>query len=261
VSLVEVDGLTVRYPGRGRGSSAVAAVTDVSLTLDSGEVLGVIGESGSGKTTLAHAVVGLRPPTAGRVLFDGRDVASEDRKALGRRIGMVFQDPRSSLNPRLTIESILRDPLVVHRVGDKPQQLDRCVELLGMVGLPPAVLRRRPRHMSGGQLQRVVIARALALDPELLVADEPTSSLDVSVQAQILNLLEDLRERLGFAMLLISHDMRAIRFLSDHVAVMKDGAIVEEGPVDRVYEEPSHPYTRALIDAVPMLELPDTAVA
>jgi ABC-type glutathione transport system ATPase component len=261
MSLVEVDRLTVEYPGRGRGTRPHVAVSDVTLKLDSGEVLGVIGESGSGKTTLARAVVGLRLPSAGRVLFGGREVAQEDRRALGRRIGMVFQDPRSSVNPRLTIASILRDPLVVHQVGDKQKQLDRCLELLGLVGLPSAVLRRRPRQMSGGQLQRVVIARALALEPELLVADEPTSSLDVSVQAQILNLLEDLRERLGFAMLLISHDMRAIRFLSDRVAVMKDGEVVEQGPVDRIYEQPSHSYTRALIDAVPTLELPDTAVA
>jgi peptide/nickel transport system ATP-binding protein len=219
-------------------------------------VLGIVGESGSGKSTLARSLVGLQRPTGGRIRCGDLDVAdrsAETRRELGRRVAMVFQDPRSSLNPRLSVRSVIADPLKVHRIGTRESRAETVERLLDDVGLPARLAGRRVRTLSGGQLQRVAIARALVLEPEFIVADEPTSALDVSVQAQILNLLAELRREHRFGMLVISHDMRVMRFLCDDLAVMYAGEVVERGPAADVYTAPAHDYTRELIGATPLL--------
>jgi oligopeptide/dipeptide ABC transporter ATP-binding protein len=260
--LLEVEGLVKKYPARGgllRRGGAVHAVDGVSLTIAAGEIVSLVGESGSGKTTLGRCVTGLTKPTAGTVSFGGADIASTghaERLAFRRRVQPVFQDPRSSLDPRWPVERTIREPLDAHRIGGTAERDERVGTLMDLVGLPRPLAARRPRELSGGQQQRVAIAAALALGPELLVADEPVSALDVSVQAQILNLLTDLRERLGLALLFISHDLSVVEHLSDRVAVMYLGRIVETGTVDDVFTRPRHPYTRALIDAIPF---PDPA--
>jgi oligopeptide transport system ATP-binding protein len=255
--LLEVESLVKKFPVRRgllRGRGAVHAVDEVSLTIAAGEIVSLVGESGSGKTTLGRCVTGLTRPTAGRVSFGGADIASAghaERLAFRRRVQPVFQDPRSSLDPRWPIERTIREPLDAHRIEGKAERVERVGTLMDLVGLPRPLVARRPRELSGGQQQRVAIAAALALGPELLVADEPVSALDVSVQAQILNLLTDLRERLGLALLFISHDLSVVEHLSDRVAVMYLGRIVETGTVADVFTRPRHPYTRALIDAIP----------
>ena len=242
--VLRVDDVRVAYPGRGRADAPVQALRGVSLALGRGETVGIVGESGSGKTTLARTIIGQVRPTGGRV---EHVAAPGETRPLGARMAMIFQDPKSSLNPRLSIRSIVADPLVVHRRGDRDSRRRRVEQLLDAVGLPAAVAGRRARQLSGGQLQRVAIARALALDPELIVADEPTSALDVSVQAQVVNLLRELNAQRSFAMVIVSHDIRVIRALADRVVVMYDGMVVEAGPAEEVYERPRHPYTLTLL--------------
>lgn len=235
----------------------VYALTGADLTIAPGETVGVVGESGCGKSTLAKVLVGVQKPTSGTVSFRGGDLwtmpPAERRIAVGAGTGMIFQDPSTALNRRLTVRQILRDPLDVHRRGTARQREDRVRELMSLVGLPRALADGLPGQLSGGQRQRVAIARALALDPDLVVADEPTSALDVSVRAQILNLLLDLKERLGLALVFVSHDIQTVRRMSDRVITMYLGRIVEESPADEVTDGSRHPYTRALFSATPGL--------
>ena len=257
--LLEVDGLR-KYFDITRGLLArkvgeVKAVDDVSFTVNSHEVLGLAGESGSGKTTIGRAVLRLIEPTAGRVVFDGVDVTALDRGALRqfrRRMQIIFQDPLAALNPQMTIGEILGEPLILQRIcRSAAERHDRAVELLESVALSGDYITRRPSDMSGGQRQRIVIARALAVGPQFIVADEPVSALDVSIQAQIIALLEELKERLGLSMLFISHDLATMEYLADRIAVLYLGRIMEIGPSTEVCGNPQHPYTEMLISAVP----------
>jgi oligopeptide/dipeptide ABC transporter ATP-binding protein len=252
--LLDVDDLRVHF---GRRAHPVRAVDGVSLAVAPGEAVGLVGESGCGKTTLGRAILGLEPASGGSVRFRGEDVTALRGRALKdfrRRVQMVFQDPMGSLNPRLTVGGALEEVLVVHRVGAPAARRERAGELLALVGLDPAYRRRYPHEFSGGQRQRIGLARALALSPELVIADEPVSALDVSVQVQILNLMKDLQERLGLAYLFIAHDLAAVRYVASRVLVMYLGRIVEAGPVDDIYRSPAHPYTAALLAAVPDVE-------
>ncbi|MPZ24868.1 MAG: ATP-binding cassette domain-containing protein [Micromonosporaceae bacterium] len=254
-ALVETAGLTVEHPARG-GSGwlgrRVRAVDGLDIRIGRGRVLGLIGESGSGKTTVGRALLGLVPPTRGRVSFDGVDVTRRSRSTMRRlstRVQAIFQDTSGTLDPRMTIRGSLGEAL--RRRPDRGRgRGDRAAGLLSSVGLDAGLLDRYPHELSGGQRQRVGIARALAVEPEFVVCDEPTASLDVSVQAQVLNLLASLRHGLGLAYLFIGHDIAVVRYLSDEVAVMFAGRIVEQGPADEVCRRPRHPYTRALVTAV-----------
>ena len=249
VPLLAVRGLTKDYAGA--HGKTLRALDGVSFDLARGEVLGIVGESGCGKSTLGRALLRLVEPTAGQVLFEGEDLVSLPRGRMAQRrrdMQMVFQDPFGSLNPRHKVATIIGEPLVIHGMGDPHQ---RVPELLDMVGLPADAAGRFPHEFSGGQRQRIAIARALALSPKLLVADEPVSALDVSIQSQIINLIADLQARLGLAMLFISHDLSVIRHVSDRIAVMYLGRIVETGPAGPLFERPAHPYTQALLSAVP----------
>lgn len=243
-----------------RQVGAVRAVDGISFDIYRGETLGLVGESGSGKSTAGRTVLRLEKPTNGSILFEGRDLAtlsnSELRK-LRPRMQMVFQNPHSSLNPRMTVASIIGEPLVEHRSLTKQERRARIGELLELVGLDPSHANRYPHEFSGGQRQRIGIARAIALDPDFIVCDEPIAALDVSIQAQVVNLLERVQDELGLAYLFISHDMSMVRHIADRVAVMYLGRIVELAPVDQLYESPKHPYTRALHSAVPV---PDPVV-
>ncbi|MDP2138842.1 MAG: ATP-binding cassette domain-containing protein [Candidatus Didemnitutus sp.] len=237
-----------------RQTGTVKAVDGVSLSLHRGEVLGLVGESGCGKSTLARTIMQLVPTTGGRVIFNGRDLtgATAAEIQIARRgMQLVFQDPFASLNPRLTVFSTLAEPLRVHRVCPPHAVPARVEHLMEMVGLSPQGLRKYPHEFSGGQRQRIAIARALALEPQLIIADEPVSALDVSIQAQILNLLAQLVREMNLSLLFIAHDLSVVKHISDRVAVMYLGKIVECGPATDVIERPSHPYTRALISAIP----------
>jgi oligopeptide/dipeptide ABC transporter ATP-binding protein len=238
---------------RGRQTEVLRAVDGVDLELARGETLGLVGESGCGKSTLGRTIVGLYTPTSGEVRYEGQTLSADRERRERRRIQMVFQDPYSSLNPRMTVRQTLAELLRVHQVVPKESVDERCRELVGLVGLPERALDAHPRQFSGGQRQRIAIARALALEPEVLVADEPVSALDVSVQATVLNLLDDLRERLGLTVLLIAHNMAVVRHVCDRVAVMYLGRIVETAPTDEVFTDPRHPYTQGLLRAVPRL--------
>ena len=234
--------------------AVIKAVDDVSFSLAGGETLGLVGESGSGKSTTAYCVLQLVPPTEGSVTFMGVDLVHCGRSQLKqarRDMQIVFQDPYSSLDPRMSIASIIAEPLVVHRVGDRHSRRERVLELLDLVGMPSDVTHRSPGEFSGGQRQRVAIARALALNPKLVICDEPTSSVDVSVQAQIINLLKDLQDELGLSYLFISHDLSIVYTMSDRIAVMQRGEIVEIGPAEQIFREPAHSYTRTLLSSVP----------
>ncbi|MFJ8795529.1 ABC transporter ATP-binding protein [Streptomyces sp. NPDC102462] len=259
-SLVVLRNVHVIHRARTGGLLArdrIHALTAADLTIAPAETTGIVGESGCGKSTLAKVLVGVVRPTSGTVSFKGRDLwsmpAAERRATVGASIGMVFQDPSTALNRRLPVRRILRDPLDVHARGSRAAREERVRELMALVGLPRALGDALPGQLSGGQRQRVAIARALALDPDLVVADEPTSALDVSVRAQILNLLLDLRERLGLALVFVSHDIQTVRRMSDRVITMYLGRIVEECPADRVTDRARHPYTRALFSATPGL--------
>ncbi len=257
--LLEVEGLSKHYPVRrglirARVVGAVRAVDGVGFTLRRGETLALVGESGCGKSTTARLVTRLIEPTAGSLRFDGADVtrvAGGALRALRRRIGIVFQDPYASLNPRLTAGEAIAEPMAVHGMGDAGQRRARVAELLGLVGLRPFQAGRYPHEFSGGQRQRVGIARALAVRPELLVLDEPVSALDVSVQAQVVNLLADLQARFGLAYLFIAHDLAVVKHVAERVAVMYGGRIVETAPRRALFANPRHPYTRALLAAIP----------
>jgi ABC-type oligopeptide transport system ATPase subunit len=238
-----------------RISSTVNAVDGVSFTLGAGKTLGLVGESGSGKSTTGYCVLQLLKPTSGSVLFEGRELTTlgrEDVRKLRREMQIVFQDPYSSLNPRMTVGDIVGEPLLIHGVGTRRERGPRIRELLEVVGFDPSFSNRYPHEFSGGQRQRIGVARALALNPKLIVCDEPVSALDVSIQAQILNLLKDLQRDFGLAYLFISHDLSVVRSMSDEIAVMKDGKIVEAGPADDVYERPQDEYTKALLASVPV---------
>ena len=252
--LLTVKGLGVTF--RGTHGSRLPALRDVSFTLGSGEVLGVVGESGCGKSTLAKTLLRLIEPDAGQVLFEGQDVLKLDRqamKAVRRQMQIVFQDPFGSLNPRHTVAEIICEPLQVHRIGNRHARQQRVLELLDTVGLTSEALPRHAHEFSGGQRQRIAIARALALSPKILIADEAVSALDVSVQSQIINLISDLRAQLQLSILFISHDLSVIRHVSDRIAVMYLGRIVEIGDAATIMNHPLHPYTQALISSIPAL--------
>ncbi|HLS24765.1 MAG TPA: ATP-binding cassette domain-containing protein [Beutenbergiaceae bacterium] len=234
----------------------VPAVAGVSLQVLPGRTLGIVGESGSGKTTTARVMLGLEQPERGEVLFKGEQMgrrSATQRKKIGRVVAAVFQDPATALNPRMMIRDALRDPLDVHGVGTPRQRADKVRELIGLVGLPKSALDMLPTQLSGGQRQRVAIARALMLDPDVIVADEPTSALDVSVRAQILNLLADIKAELGLAMVFISHDIQTVRYVSDEIAVMNKGEVVELGRSEDIFTNPAEDYTRSLLGAAPAL--------
>jgi oligopeptide transport system ATP-binding protein len=254
--LLQVDGLRQHIPS---GKGVVRAVDGVSFTIRAGETLGLVGESGCGKSTLGKTIVGLMHPTGGRVLFGGAEISSlsrRQRRAYSSEIAMVYQDPFGSLNPRLTVGQIVGEPFLVHQRGDKAERRHRVMGLLDRVGLQSYAYERYPHELSGGQRQRVGIARALALDPKLIICDEPVSALDVSVQAQVINLLVELQAERGLSYLFISHDLAVVQHISDRIAVMYLGKLVEVGSADEVWFHRKHPYTRALIGSAPFDEEP-----
>jgi oligopeptide transport system ATP-binding protein len=264
--ILEVRDLVKHFPVGGRGffskpTAMVRAVDGVSFSIHKGETLGLVGESGCGKTTTGRCILHLERPTSGQVIFEGRNLtalADAELRALRRRLQVIFQDPYSSLNPRMTVGQIIGEPLKVHGiVPDRGRRSERVRELLSVVGLVPALADRYPHELSGGQRQRVGVARALAMEPSLIICDEPVSALDVSIQAQIINLLEDLQERFGLTYLFVAHDLSVVRHISDRVAVMYLGKIVEIADRQALYEDPLHPYTKALLSAVP---IPDPEV-
>ncbi|MGA7929898.1 MAG: ATP-binding cassette domain-containing protein [Candidatus Sulfotelmatobacter sp.] len=268
MALVEIRNLTKVYPPgesvlgrRSQNKGEVRAVDDVSLDIHAGETLGLVGESGSGKSTLGRLILRLIAPTSGSIRFERRDLlgtSSGEMRRLRRDMQIIFQDPFASLDPRFRVEQIIAEPLLIHRKGDrnaKDGTRARVVELLGAVGLDESILQRFPHEFSGGQRQRIGIARALALHPKFIVADEPVSALDVSVGAQIVNLLAQLQRDFGLTYLFISHSMPVVRYLSTRIAVMYRGKIVEVGPTEQITERPEHPYTRSLLEATPEVAL------
>jgi oligopeptide transport system ATP-binding protein len=258
--LVDVRRLVKEFPARGgwlSGRHPVRAVDDVTFTIDKGATFGLVGESGCGKTTTGRCLLRLVEPTSGEVRFDGTDVLALSRRELRRarrHFQIVFQDPYASLNPRMPVGASVEEPLVIHRMGSAGERQARVSELFELVGLDPGEAAKYPHEFSGGQRQRIGVARALALEPSLIVADEPVSALDVSVQAQVVNLLIDLQARLGLTYLFIAHDLRLVRQICDRVAVMYRGRLVEVAPAEQVFTAPVHTYTKALLSAIPHLK-------
>ncbi len=255
-ALLEVSNLSKHYPARD-GNGLVKAVNDVSLSLETGRTLGIVGESGCGKSTLARLILRLIEPTAGTIHFNGENLVDLASSALRRRrrdIQIVFQDPYASLDPRMNVASIISEPLDIHGIGSKAERKAKVLELLDLVGLDPNAASKYPHEFSGGQRQRIGIARAIALEPKLVVLDEPVSALDVSIQSQILNLLIDLKKRLGLSYIFISHDLSVVEHVSDDVAVMYLGQIVEHGKTAQVLRAPLHPYSQALVSAIPEID-------
>ena len=258
MALVEVRHLVKQFTRRDgllSKPSIVRAVSDVSFTVDEGETFGLVGESGSGKTTTGRCMLRLIEPTSGEVLFRGKNVLKFSREELRlarRDMQIVFQDPYSSLNPRMSVRRIVEEPLIIHKMGGRSQRADRVVELVRLVGLNPDQLDRYPHEFSGGQRQRIGVARALALNPSFIIADEPVSALDVSIQAQVVNLLMDLQEKLKLAYLFIAHDLRLVEHICRRTAVMYLGRIVEMGDTAQLFSNPQHAYTKALLSAIPI---------
>lgn len=260
--ILSVRGLKKHFPIR-KGTifqkqvGAVKAVDDVNLDLWAGETLGVVGESGCGKSTMGRCVLQLHKPTAGSVVFEGRELttlSTQQMRPVRRELQIVFQDPYASLNPRMTVGNIIAEPLVIHGIGSKDTRKQRVKELLDIVGLNPAFTNRYPHEFSGGQRQRIGIARALALQPKLIICDEPVSALDVSIQAQVLNLLDDLQQEFGLTYLFIAHDLAVVKHISDRVAVMYLGKVVEIAESEKLYADPQHPYTQALLSSIPVAD-------
>jgi ABC-type oligopeptide transport system ATPase subunit len=258
--LLDVRHLIKDFPGRASvfsRSGPVRAVDDVSFTIDAGETFGLVGESGSGKTTTGRCILRLIEPTSGEVRFKDTDflaLSARELRGARRHIQIVFQDPYSSLNPRMRAGAIVEEPLIIHRVGTRDERRARVAELLGLVGLDPADAQKYPHEFSGGQRQRIGLARAIALNPSLVICDEPVSALDVSVQAQVVNLLLDLQQRLGLTYLFIAHDLRLVRQICSRVAVMYRGRLVEVAPAEQLFTAPAHAYTKALLSAIPQLQ-------
>ncbi|MED1784529.1 dipeptide ABC transporter ATP-binding protein [Brevibacillus fortis] len=257
--LLEVKGLQQHFPIKGgflkRTTGHVKAVDGIDLTVYPGETLGIVGESGCGKSTTGRTILRLLEPTAGEVLFDGKDLAKlpkEEMRVMRRNLQMIFQDPYASLNPRMTIKQILMESLMVHNIGTKAEREKVIEEIIQVVGLRKEHLNRHPHDFSGGQRQRIGIARALVVKPKLIIADEPVSALDVSIQSQVLNLLKDLKKEFNLTLMFISHDLSVVKHLCDRIAVMYLGRIVEIADKRTLFENPSHPYTRALLSAVPV---------
>ncbi|HLG61274.1 MAG TPA: dipeptide ABC transporter ATP-binding protein [Ktedonosporobacter sp.] len=264
-TLLDVRDLKMHFPlTRGivlqRVVGHVRAVDGVSFSIERGQTLGLVGESGSGKTTIGRTIVRLYKPTSGEILFDNEDLAKlsgEPLRKMRQRVQMVFQDPYASLNPRFTIGSLISEPMAIYKMGSSQEIRDRAVELLRVVGLRPEYIDRYPHEFSGGQRQRIAVARALSINPEFIIADEPVSALDVSVRAQVLNLLQRLQSQFNLTYLFVSHDLSVVRHVADRIAVMYLGKIVELSDRDELYAAPKHPYTKALLSAVP---IPDPAI-
>jgi peptide/nickel transport system ATP-binding protein len=255
--LLEVNNLKKHFEVSGKKNSNVRAVDGISFGLKEGETLGLVGESGCGKSTAARAILKLLEPTSGEVLYKGNDLVHlthKEMQPLRREMQIIFQDPNASLNPRRRVGNILEEPFEIHNIGQKEDRKDRVAQLLHKVGLTPEHAHRFPHEFSGGQLQRIGIARAIALNPRLIVADEPVSSLDVSIQAQVINLMQDLKETMNISYLFISHDMAVVEHFCDRVAVMYLGKIVEMTTSDQLYNRPRHPYTEALLSVIPTIE-------
>src|SRR6266540_1705650 len=259
-NLLEVTALKMHFPlTQGiifqRQVGAVRAVDGIDFFVEKGETLGLVGESGCGKSTTGRAILQLYRPTSGEIMFDGKDLTKlrgNDLRLMRRKMQMIFQDPYASLNPRMSVRDIIGEPLVIHKMGNANERRDRVLELMRIVGLNPYYATRFPHEFSGGQRQRIGIARALAVSPDFIVCDEPVSALDVSIQAQIINLLEELQEQFGLTYLFIAHDLAVVRHISDRVAVMYLGKIMELADRNALYENPLHPYTKALLSAVPI---------
>lgn len=257
--LLDVNGLAKEFAVKGK-KKKIKAVDGVSFSLNAGETLGVVGESGSGKSTLARLVLRLLEPTAGEITFDGQkisDLNPRELRTARRQMQMIFQDPFASLDPRMTIEDLICEPLDIHKIGDVNERAELVKNIIGHVGLTADALTRYPHEFSGGQRQRISIARAIITRPKLIIADEPVSALDVSIQSQILNLMLDLRREMNLTYIFISHDLSVIQHIADKVAVMYLGKIVEYAPVEEIFARPQHPYTKALISAVPQMNPAD----